>query len=67
MQYTEVITVMKRVTATIEFVLDGEDELLKIMNNQELAVEISDLLESERGGMAEFGSAGVRSIQVDEI
>ena len=40
---------------------------MKIMNNQELAVEIRDLLESERGGMAEFGSAGVRSIQVEEI
>jgi hypothetical protein len=58
---------MKRVTALVEFILDTEDDLLTHMNSRELATEIRDLLENERGGMAEFGSAGVRNLTVEEI
>lgn len=58
---------MKRVTAIVEFILDDEDDVLQHMTHQELATEMRELLENERGGMAEWGSAGIRNINVVDV
>lgn len=57
---------MKRVLVTVEFVLREENGLHE-MTEKELATEIRDLLEDEHRGMAEYGSAGVTALTVQEI
>lgn len=58
---------MKRVKAVVEFMLDDTDEILQDMSQRELVIELRDMLEGERLGMASFGTAGVVDLKVEEI
>ncbi len=57
---------MKRVTMTVEFVLQ-DNKWVKNLSEEDIMRAVRNMLEDVNQGIAEYGSAGVTSIKVDEI
>ena len=57
---------MKRVTMTVEFVLQ-DNKWVKNLSEEDIMRALRNMLEDVNQGIAQYSSAGVTSIKVEEI